>query len=120
MNVVNLIGNLTRDPDTRRNGEMTIARFTVAVSRKRDETDYIGCVAFGKTAETVEKYCHKGKKIGIEGRIQTGSYEREGRRIYTTDVVVNRLELLSSAEKPVEKKEEAPSGFDAIEEDIPF
>ena len=108
MNRVILMGRLTRDPDVRyQQGESTIsnARYTLAVDRNvsRNATgdqptaDFISCVAFGKTAEFVEKYLKKGTKIAIEGRIQTGSYtNKEGQRVYTTDVVVDRHEFCES------------------------
>ena len=97
MNKVFLIGRFTKDPDIRysSNAEHTcVARFSLAVDRKyskgsEKETDFINCVAFGKTAEFVEKWTHKGIKMVVSGRIQTGSYtNREGRKVYTTDVVV--------------------------------
>ena len=97
MNKVILVGRLTRDPDVRYSqGEqsMAIARFSLAVDRrfKRDgdnqSADFISCVAFGKTAEFIEKYVHKGTKLVLEGRIQTGSYtNKDGVKVYTTDVV---------------------------------
>lgn len=108
MNKVILMGRLTRDPDIRYSqGEnsMAIARFTLAVNRrvKRDEdssqqtADFISCVAFGKTAEFYEKYTHQGIKLVIEGRIQTGSYtNREGIKVYTTEVVVESTEFAES------------------------
>lgn len=106
MNKTLLIGRLTRDPDIRYSqGEqsMTIARFSLAVDRrfKRDgdnqSTDFISCVAFGKTAEFIEKYVFKGTKIAVEGRIQTGSYtNNDGNKVYTTDVVVEQVEFAGS------------------------
>lgn len=104
MNNVQIIGNLARQPEGRntQNG-MRIARTTVAVNRmakdgKNPEADFISVVAFGKTAELLEKYCHKGSKVGITGRIQTGSYEKDGHKVYTTDVIIDRLEFLSPRE----------------------
>ena len=93
MNHVSLIGRLTRDPDVRstQNGE-TVARYTLAVDRgsKDKGADFISCVAFGKTAEFAEKYLIKGVKVGVDGRIQTGSYtNKDGQKVYTTDVVVS-------------------------------
>lgn len=92
-----LLGRLTKDPEVRyaenANGRMCITRYNLAVDRpsKKDgeqSTDFISCVAFGKTAEFAEKYLHKGMKMAIVGRIQTGSYEKDGVKHYTTDVVV--------------------------------
>lgn len=95
-----LIGRLTRDPEVRySDGGHTVARFSVAVDRKfkkenEQTADFIGCVAFGKTAEFIEKYFFKGSKIVIEGQIQTGSYtNQEGQKIYTTDVIAREVEF---------------------------
>ena len=98
MNKVILMGRLTRDPEVRYSqGEqaVAVARYTLAVDRRfrRDNdqqtADFINCVAFGKSGEFAEKYFHKGIKIVVTGRIQTGSYtNQEGQKVYTTDVVV--------------------------------
>lgn len=105
MNKVILIGRLTRDPDiryTQGNEPMCIARFTLAVDRrfKRQgdpDADFIPCVSFGKGGEFVEKYCKKGTKLAVTGRIQTGQYtNREGQKVYTTDVVVEEHEFAES------------------------
>lgn len=102
MNKTELIGRLTADPDIRYStmsdkGQLAIARFTLAVNRKgkNEETDFIRCVAFGGIAEVIEKYVHKGYRVGIAGRIQTGSYQnKDGQTVYTTDVVAEDLDLL--------------------------
>ena len=105
MNKVILMGRLTRDPDVRyTTGEkqMTIARFTLAVDRrfKREgepDADFIGCTAFGKTAEFAEKYLKQGTKVAVTGRIQTGSYtNKDGVKVYTTDVVIEECEFAES------------------------
>lgn len=108
MNKVILIGRLTRNADIRWSqgqDQKAIARFTVAVDRKvtknndpnQQTADFISCVAFGKTAEFLEKYGMQGTKFVIEGRIQTGSYtNKEGQKVYTTDVVVESLEFAES------------------------
>lgn len=100
MNSVQLVGRLTRDPEVRyTDGGSTVARFTVAVNRrfKPEEADFIPCVVFGKTAEFLEKYFRKGQRIGLNGRIQTGSYtNQEGSKVYTTDVVVENVEFVES------------------------
>lgn len=102
MNKTLLIGRTTKDPDiryTQSEQPMTIARFNLAVDRrfKKDgeqSADFISCVAFGKTAEFIEKYVFKGTKIAVEGRIQTGSYtNNDGNKVYTTDVVVEQVEF---------------------------
>ena len=106
MNKVILMGRLTRDPEVRYSqGEQAtaIARYTVAVDRrfKRDgdaqTADFIGCVAFGRQGEFAEKYFRKGTKVVITGRIQTGSYtNKDGQKVYTTDVVVEEQEFADS------------------------
>ena len=108
MNKVILMGRLTRDPDVRYSqGEnsMAIARYTLAVDRRgrRDNNqdgqtaDFINCVAFGRTGEFAEKYLKKGTKICVTGRIQTGSYtNKDGQKVYTTDVVVEEHEFAES------------------------
>lgn len=105
MNKTLLIGRTTKDPDiryTQSEQPMTIARFNLAVDRrfKKDgeqSADFISCVAFGKTAEFIEKYVFKGTKIAVEGRIQTGSYtNNDGNKVYTTDVVVEQVEFAES------------------------
>ena len=107
---VNLIGRLVRDPELKYSQSgMAILRFTVAVDRKlskdkRQEAqannqptaDFISCTAFGKTAEVIANYHSKGSQIAVEGRIQTGSYEKDGRKIYTTDVLVNSITFVGS------------------------
>ena len=99
MNLVVLVGRLTKDPDV--NGKSV--RFSLAIDRKfknkdgQYDTDFPNCVAFGKTGEFIQKYFSKGMKIGITGRIQTGSYQnKEGKTVYTTDVVVDSAEFVES------------------------
>ena len=107
MNKVILMGRLTRDPEVRYSqgdNAMAIARYTLAVDRRfnrnnndENSADFIGCVAFGRQAEFAEKYLRQGTKIAITGRIQTGSYtNREGQKVYTTDVVVEEQEFAES------------------------
>ena len=106
MNKVQLVGRLTRDPESRYSqGEnaTATARFSVAVNRRfknsegNYDADFINCVAFGKSAEFVEKYFKKGMAIGLTGRIQTGSYtNKDGQKVYTTDVVVEETEFVES------------------------
>lgn len=147
MNKVILMGRLTREPDVRYSqGEtpMAIARYTLAVDRrfKRDSdqtADFISCVAFGRQAEFVEKYLHQGTKVVVTGRIQTGSYtNKEGQKVYTTDVVAEDHEFAESKSASSESsggfQNAAPSrpepsavpadGFlnipDGIDEELPF
>ena len=108
MNKVILMGRLTRDPEVRYSqsntgdGQMAIARYTLAVDRRFNRNgdqsaDFIGCVAFGRSAEFAEKYLKQGTKIAITGRIQTGSYtNKDGNKVYTTDVVVEEQEFAES------------------------
>lgn len=103
MNAAVLMGRLTRDPDVRYTQgpeQKAVARFTLAVDRRiRSENgpsaDFISCVAFGKAAEFIEKYFRKGMKMSVTGRIQTGTYtNKEGQKVYTTDVVCNEVEFV--------------------------
>lgn len=110
MNNVNILGRLTRDTDLRMtNSNLAVGRFNVAVDRKlskekRQEAeknnqptaDFINCIAFGRTAENIATYFKKGQRIAVSGHIQTGSYEKDGQRIYTTDVVVDSFDFIES------------------------
>lgn len=96
MNYTALIGRLTRSPEFK-DGEHPYTRITLAVDRIKEGTDFINCIAFGKTAESLTKWCGKGTKIAVEGRIQTGSYEnREGKKVNTFDVIINNWEFAQS------------------------
>lgn len=103
MNKVILIGRLTRDPELRfaPNTGNAVVRFTLAVNRrkqkdKEQEADFINCVAFGKTAETIAQYLLKGNQIAVEGNIRTGSYDKEGIKRYTTDVIIKRFNFIGN------------------------
>ena len=101
MNKVILMGRLTKDPETRQAGDTTVSKFTVAVDRRvktegGQAADFPSVVAFGKTAEFISKYFKKGAKIAIEGRIQTGSYDKDGVKHYTTDVIAEAVEFAES------------------------
>lgn len=121
MNKVILMGRLTRDPDIRYSqGENSrpIARYTLAVDRRRAnadgqrDADFIGCVAFDRQAEFAERYLHQGTKIAITGRIQTGSYtNRDGQKVYTTDVVVEEQEFAES--KAASENRQGGSSYDS-------
>lgn len=123
MNLIILMGRLTKDADIRQSGENKAARFTLAVDRRftnkdgQRETDFISCVAFGKQAEFIEKYCPKGKKIIVTGEWRTGSYEKDGKKIYTNECFVNSAEFAES--KSTEKPEETPGGNDSDFMEIP-
>ena len=142
MNKVILMGRLTRDPEVRYSAgdnSMAIARYTLAVDRRfrRDgesNADFIGCVAFGRSAEFAEKYLRQGTKIVVTGRIQTGSYtNRDGQKVYTTDVVVEDQEFAESKgegktagrnDADGRSAYDANDGFmnipDGIDEELPF
>lgn len=131
MNSTQLIGRVCRDIEVRYsqngNDSTAIARFTVAVDRRfkkegGDTADFISCVAFGKTAEFLEKYIKKGMRIALNGRIQTGSYtNKDGVKIYTTDVIAENVEFCESKKDGEEKRDDIPKfddGFMNIPEDI--
>ncbi|MBQ6815572.1 MAG: single-stranded DNA-binding protein [Lachnospiraceae bacterium] len=144
MNKVILMGRLTRDPDIRYtagNNPMAIARYTLAVDRRyRDgnseqTADFISCVAFARQAEFAERYLHQGTKLVVEGRIQTGSYtNKDGQKVYTTEVVVENCEFAESKASGSSVGETSGSstpdayvgedGFmnipDGVEEGLPF
>ena len=100
MNNVSLVGRLTRDPEIKAtNSGSSYARFSIAVDRRGKDagTDFINIVAFGKTSEFIERYFRKGQRIGINGRIQTGSYEgKDGKKVYTFDVIAENVEFVES------------------------
>lgn len=120
MNIVTIMGRLTRDPELRTAGELPICKFTIAVDKpkKKDgtkDTDFPSCVAFGQTAETIAQYVKKGHRILITGHINTGRYNKDdGTTVYTTDIAVDRFDF-------IEKREDTPAGFEAIDDkDFPF
>ena len=144
MNKVILMGRLARDPEVRYSqgdNSSAVARYTLAVDRRfnrneENSADFISCVAFGRAAEFAEKYLHKGTKIAVVGRIQTGSYtNKDGARVYTTDVIVEEQEFAESKASqggysegysaPVQTSGASISdGFmnipDGIDEELPF
>ena len=143
MNKVILIGRLTRDPEIRATANSTMASFSVAVDRRykqegQPDADFPRVIAWGKTAEFIEKYFHKGMKIGIEGRIQTGSYQNQnGQTIYTTDVIADAVEFVesknasqnnggggSTQNAPQTAPQTADDGWmnipDGVDEELPF
>ena len=106
MNIVTLIGRLTRDPELRYSKDSNAyCRFTIAENGRNDETNFINIVTFGKTAENCAKYLAKGSQVGIVGRIKTGNYKhKDGYTVYTTDIIAQNVEFLSKA-KGVEHEE---------------
>ena len=98
MNNVILMGRLTKDPElSRSSGGKAFTRFSIAINRIGEGTDFINCVAWEKTAKTISEYFKKGQRILVQGSIRTGSYEKNGQTIYTTDVLVNRFEFIESS-----------------------
>ena len=129
MNNVSLVGRLTRDPEIKTtNSGSTYARFSIAVDRRGKDagTDFINIVAFGKTSEFIERYFRKGQRIGINGRIQTGSYEgKDGKKVYTFDVIAENVEFVESKSASASATPANADGFvnipDGVEDDgLPF
>ncbi len=145
MNQVQLVGRLSRDPQVSYSAatQNAIANFSVAVDRAPDrdgnrQADFINCVSFGKTAEFLEKYFSKGKPIALTGRIQTRNYEKNGQKVYVTEVVAERVEFVPGDKSGSgsgsgqstfgggQKPDEPPFGFEAKDgelipdDDIPF
>lgn len=121
MNTVIIMGRLTKDPNIRMSGETKIANFTLAVDRRgkkqegQPNADFIPCVAFSKSADFVEKWYHKGTKILVRGRIQTGSYQnKDGQTVYTTDVIVEDSEFAESKASSQESRQAAASNGTAM------
>lgn len=115
MNKAVLMGRLTKDPDVRTSQNGTqIARYTLAVDRRRktddQQADFISIKAFGKSAEFVEKYCKKGTKLIVTGRIETGSYEKNGQKVYTTDIIAEDQEFAESKNADGNRQESANNG----------
>ena len=131
-NLVFLIGRLTRDPEVRYTSgtQMAVCTFTLAIDRPvkagaEKQTDFPRVTVFGKQAENCERFLAKGRLVGVQGRLQTGSYtNKDGATVYTTDVVADRVEFLECAEREQSKEQETvPQGFAAVDEsefDVPF
>lgn len=137
MNNVNLIGRLTKDPEVRytSGSQMAVCRFTLAIDRRvkpgeEKKADFPQVICFGKTAENCERFLAKGRKVAVRGRLQTGSYkDKDGKTVYTTDVIADEVEFLEWGEKNVEKSNENfnkiysesdTGAFKALVEAIPF
>lgn len=126
MNNVSLIGRLTKDPDlkTTQSG-LSVCRFTVAVDRpysKEKQTDFINCIAWRQTADFICKYFTKGQRIALIGSIQTGSYEKDGSKVYTTEVNVSNVEFCESKKQSGETVNAAETTEDIplVDDDLPF
>ena len=128
MNTFIFIGRIARDPEVRYSQSGTaFARFSIALDRGKDKdgkdkgADFPSVVCFGKTAELVEKYCYKGMLVGASGRVMTGSYEKDGSKVYTTDFAADRVEFLSKREDAKAAEPAIPEGFSQLtDDDIPF
>lgn len=145
MNKVILLGRLVREPETRYSGandSMAVCRYTLAVDKKFKKdgeatADFINCISFGKSAEFAEKYFTKGLRVAVSGRIQTGSYtNRDGQKVYTTDVVVEEHEIAQSRSEASNQQDsnrqpeispygkDKDNGFmnipDGIDDELPF
>lgn len=124
MNNVVLIGRLTRDPELKYSqAGKAYCRFTVAVNRdfNKDEADFINCLAFGKTAETIAEWLGKGRRIALQGRIQTGSYQNSnGDTVYTTEVVADRFEFIDSQNENSKKSYSNNNNVLDDNDDFPF
>ena len=130
MNNVVLIGRLTKDPELAyggQNSDIAVCRFTLAVDRPTQDkaADFIRIVVFRKQAENAKQYLAKGRQCAVEGRIQTGRYkDREGKTVYTTDVVANRVEFLtkpnSGGYQEEQRSESVTDACIGVDEDLPF
>lgn len=127
MNNVVLIGRATKDPDYSEKNDSKVAKYTLAVDRYKQDADFISCVCFGKNAEFVRDYIRKGTKIAVIGSIKTGSYEnKEGKKVYTTDVIVDRHEFVESKGNQIADSAPATADNtplevpDGIEQSLPF
>lgn len=140
MNQVIISGRLTKDVECKyTQNQMAVARFSLALDRGKDKdgnsrgADFPNCVAFGRTAENLEKFSGKGLRVSIIGHLQTGSYDKDGQKHYTTDVVADRVEFLEWGDRRPSESEraaaaplaadqsDAPEGFAAIDcDEIPF
>lgn len=124
MNNVTLMGRLTRDPELKYSqAGKAYCRFSLAVQREfnREEADFINCLAFGKTAETIAEWLGKGRRIALHGRIQTGNYEnKNGEKVSTFEVVADRFEFVDSARSETSKKSYSNNDELLDEEPFPF
>ena len=129
MNSFSGIGRLTRDPDVRYNPntQVAVARFTIAIDSgygDNKRTDFPSIVVFGNMAEVVEKYLKKGSQVAVQGRLQTGSYEKDGVRHYTTDIIASNIEFLGKPKQDsntsISEQDYIPEGFAMIDEEFPF
>ena len=127
MNQVILTGRLVKDIELRyTSSQMAVARFVIAIDRGKDTdgsskgADFPNIIAFGKTAEFLERYVGKGNRISVIGHIKTGNYDKDGIKVYTTDIIVDKAEAIDWKNSN-NSASQAPEGFSALEdEDLPF
>lgn len=130
MNRFTFIGNLTKDIEYRVSSEHSVARGAIALNRGKDKNgndkgaDFINIVAFGNTAEKLNMYGKKGKKLLLEGRVKTGSYEKDGQRVYTTEFIVDHFEFCDSLNSATQATQDSAEGFltvpEGLDEELPF
>ncbi len=116
MNSVNLVGRIGRDPEVRfSQSGMAVCNLSMATSKKikgEDQTQWHRLVAFGKTAELIEKYISKGDQLGVEGEIKYDNYDKDGTTVYTTDIIVNRIHFISSKQSSGQgQQKQQPGGY---------
>lgn len=120
------LGRLTRDPEIRYSQNQTaVCKFSLAIDDgygEKKKTNFISIISFGKTAEACKKYLEKGSRCAVKGKIVSGSYEKEGRKVYTTDVVADRIDIIDFRAKDEPQSQfDVPEGFELVEDDdIPF
>jgi len=117
------IGNLTKEPEIRyTNNNLKVATITIAINRK-EEADFIDCVAFDKKADIIEQYLHKGNKVAVEGRLQTNMYEKDSKKYKSMNILINNIEFLNTNNKVVEEdgiKKENEAIWNAEQDSLPF
>lgn len=117
------IGNLTKEPEIRyTNNNLKVATITIAINKK-EEADFIDCVAFDKKADIIEQYLHKGNKVAVEGRVQTNMYEKDGKKYKSMNILINNIEFLNTNNKVVEEdgiKKEDEAIWNAEQDSLPF
>ena len=119
MNTFTLIGRLTKKPEKNTYGQTVCARYTLAVTRDKDHTDFLQITSFGKTADLVEKYLDKGSQVAVTGMIRQNDYEKDGQKVFSISLIGNTVEFIGNKQKT--EKEKALEGFDEIEDiNIPF
>lgn len=127
MNNVSLIGRMTADPEIRYTAgtQMAVAKFRIAIDDgygEKKRTNFVPVTVFGKSAENCEKFLKKGLLVGVQGKIQTGSYEKDGKKNYTFDVIAERVEFLQWADggNKTQQTFDAPPEFTEVYDDLPF